>query len=122
MLPSVLVTAHRDENTCCYCHTWLATQDLTVDHVIPAAAGGPDLPENLHTACEPCNTSKACYWLPDLTWTAEEQRVGFPPAVIGRRSRPCPFTPPADVSVDDMASLCGKVRRRRVASSPTALH
>jgi hypothetical protein len=47
----------RDEFACRYCRrTDLA---LEVDHVVPVALGGADLPENLVAACEECNGGKS---------------------------------------------------------------
>lgn len=45
----------RDGGACVYC---TATNDLTVDHVIPRVLGGSNDPENLVTACRPCNSRK----------------------------------------------------------------
>lgn len=43
------------KNTCVYCP---ATEDLTLDHVVPLARGGVHSEENLVVACRPCNSSK----------------------------------------------------------------
>jgi hypothetical protein len=50
----------RDGYQCGYCGA-PGTDDaqLTVDHVVPRAAGGTDKPTNLLTACSPCNNGKA---------------------------------------------------------------
>lgn len=40
---------------CIYCG---ATQDLTLDHIVPIANGGPHCEENLVVACKRCNCSK----------------------------------------------------------------
>lgn len=45
----------RDEHCCVYCG---ATEDLTVDHVLPLSRGGTNDLGNLVTACRPCNSSK----------------------------------------------------------------
>lgn len=45
----------RDEHCCVYCG---ATEDLTVDHVLPISRGGTNDLSNLVTACRPCNSSK----------------------------------------------------------------
>lgn len=50
--PSVF---ERDKFKCVYCG---ASEDLTLDHVIPRSRGGSDEPENLATCCKPCNSSK----------------------------------------------------------------
>jgi len=46
----------RDNHRCQYCQT--VAPDLTVDHVIPRAAGGQDSWENLVAACRKCNHKK----------------------------------------------------------------
>lgn len=55
----------RDGNRCVYCGL---SADLTLDHVIPKSRGGSHEPENLVTACRPCNSSKGAR-------TPEEWRV-----------------------------------------------
>lgn len=49
----------RDNHTCRYCGASAPDVQLRVDHVIPNALGGRDDPENLVTACEPCNSGKS---------------------------------------------------------------
>lgn len=49
----------RDQFTCRYCGSKAPDVQLHVDHVVPAALGGPDTPENLVTACVDCNAGKA---------------------------------------------------------------
>jgi hypothetical protein len=48
----------RDNHTCRYCGATAPDAKLTVDHVTPTALGGTDTPDNLVTACEPCNSGK----------------------------------------------------------------
>ena len=48
----------RDDNTCQYCGGKAPDVRLTVDHVMPAALGGSDFPDNLVAACEDCNAGK----------------------------------------------------------------
>ena len=36
---------------------------LHVDHIVPRAAGGEDIAENLVTACVRCNVEKSCRML-----------------------------------------------------------
>jgi 5-methylcytosine-specific restriction endonuclease McrA len=48
----------RDGYTCAYCAERFVSKDLTFDHVIPAARGGPKSWENIVTACVPCNRRK----------------------------------------------------------------
>ena len=47
-------------NRCAYCHTLTAITGarLVIDHIIPAAAGGPTVRENLCLACHSCNEFK----------------------------------------------------------------
>lgn len=40
---------------CYWCGRRALWSALTIDHMIPLAAGGPDKPENAVLACEPCN-------------------------------------------------------------------
>lgn len=45
----------RDGNACVYCQS---EDDLTIDHRTPEMHGGDHSPENLQTACRPCNARK----------------------------------------------------------------
>lgn len=45
----------RDEYTCQECS---ATEDLSLDHIIPFSFGGPDTEENLRVLCRRCNSSR----------------------------------------------------------------
>lgn len=47
----------RDDYTCRYCRS--RENELTIDHVVPAALGGSDAPENLVACCKDCNTGKS---------------------------------------------------------------
>jgi 5-methylcytosine-specific restriction endonuclease McrA len=51
----------RDAFTCAICEVDFSQWpvQLTLDHWIPVALGGPALDENLRTVCRPCNTEKA---------------------------------------------------------------
>lgn len=49
----------RDLYTCQYCAETFATKDLTVDHVLPRAAGGKTSWTNCVAACLDCNAKKA---------------------------------------------------------------
>lgn len=49
----------RDNYTCRYCGARGNETPLTIDHVTPVALGGTDAPDNLVTACEPCNAGKS---------------------------------------------------------------
>lgn len=46
----------RDGHTCTYCGA--VDEPLHCDHIVPASRGGSSEPENLTTACKPCNLSK----------------------------------------------------------------
>lgn len=48
----------RDNHACRYCGAAAPDVKLTVDHVVPVALGGTDVPQNLVTACQPCNSGK----------------------------------------------------------------
>jgi hypothetical protein len=45
----------RDEYTCQRCS---ATENLSLDHIIPYSFGGPDTEENLRVLCRSCNSSR----------------------------------------------------------------
>lgn len=49
----------RDNYACRYCGASAPDVPLRVDHVTPVALGGTDTPDNLVTACEPCNSGKS---------------------------------------------------------------
>lgn len=49
----------RDNYTCRYCGASAPDARLEVDHVVPRALGGRDIPANLVTACERCNNGKS---------------------------------------------------------------
>jgi 5-methylcytosine-specific restriction endonuclease McrA len=51
--PELLAVIRRDP--CAYCGS---RYDVTLDHIVPLAAGGEHVPENLAAACRPCNASK----------------------------------------------------------------
>lgn len=63
---------------CAYCCT---SDFLSIDHLIPRAAGGDDRDHNLVRACRSCNSSKGKRDL--LTWMAA--RNCFPPLLLLRR-------------------------------------
>jgi 5-methylcytosine-specific restriction endonuclease McrA len=49
----------RDKFTCQYCGSKPGIGKLTLDHVVPQSKGGATSPDNLVTACKPCNNLKA---------------------------------------------------------------
>jgi 5-methylcytosine-specific restriction endonuclease McrA len=48
----------RDEFRCQYCGDRFATQNLSLDHVLPRCRGGNDSWENVVCACRKCNVTK----------------------------------------------------------------
>lgn len=46
---------NRDEHTCQTCG---ATENLTIDHIIPLAEGGTNDISNFQTLCQSCNSRK----------------------------------------------------------------
>ena len=49
----------RDRWSCQYCGEKVTPETATLDHVVPQHLKGPDTPENLKTACLPCNSIKS---------------------------------------------------------------
>lgn len=45
----------RDGGKCVKCS---ATEDLTIDHIVPVSKGGSDEDDNLRTLCRSCNSTK----------------------------------------------------------------
>lgn len=66
----------RDGNACRYCGGVAPDVQLTIDHVIPAALGGTDDPENLVAACRDCNSGKSAT-PPGATLTAGVSEDAF---------------------------------------------
>jgi 5-methylcytosine-specific restriction endonuclease McrA len=48
----------RDRNTCQYCGRKFATEDLSIDHLVPRSLGGQSTWTNCVVACLPCNARK----------------------------------------------------------------
>lgn len=48
----------RDNSTCYICNRVLLPKEVTLDHYLPLAAGGPHTAANLRVACKPCNSRK----------------------------------------------------------------
>lgn len=70
---------------CSYCTVPIVDlRYFWMDHVIPVARGGPDLPENLVPACRKCNGNKhdrlLCEWLirphTPVRWTPPDSEFG----------------------------------------------
>ena len=63
---------------CAYCGE---TERLSVDHLVPRLAGGPDDANNLIPACRPCNSSKGSSDV--MAWHVRKGR--FPRRAVVRR-------------------------------------
>lgn len=51
----------RDLRTCRYCEKYLSKdKEITIDHIVPFAKGGPTVLTNLVVACVECNKKKSC--------------------------------------------------------------
>lgn len=78
----------RDNHTCYYCGRSAPEVKLTIDHVVPEALGGRDVPENLRTACTDCNGGKSAT-PPDAAQVAQvaadADRWAAAQAVVGQR-------------------------------------
>lgn len=53
-----LLTRNQGGRYCAYCGRWCDDGELTLDHVVPLADGGPDTLENLVLCCLACNQRK----------------------------------------------------------------
>ena len=69
----------RDDHRCQYCGTRLPPAQLTFDHVVPAARGGPKDWNNIVTCCIPCNRRKGDL-LPEEAGLTLRRRPRRPPA------------------------------------------
>lgn len=56
---------NRDRHLCAYCGKVFSGGKLTRDHVLPQSKKGPDIWDNVVTACTRCNQRKADYLLGD---------------------------------------------------------
>lgn len=57
----------RDRNTCQYCGDVVASNELTLDHVVPRSRGGLSTWENLVACCHDCNRRKGNSLLSELS-------------------------------------------------------
>lgn len=64
----------RDQFTCQYCGAQSPNAALQIDHVVPAALGGSNDPENLVTACTQCNAGKGKSQADEATVAAVSER------------------------------------------------
>lgn len=89
----------RDRFTCQYCDTQLATSQLTYDHVVPRARGGPTTWENVVTACSKCNLRKGsrelCHCPDDLRLRTKPQQPTW-----GQLQQNARHFPPRDMHPD----------------------
>lgn len=86
-----LYIRQRDGRCCQYCGTTTG-RTFIIEHVIPAALGGPALPYNLVIACGSCNSYKGrAVWIPrnldsitadHPTW--RQQVLGYNPEISPR--------------------------------------
>lgn len=110
MIPPLRAYLCRDGQQCGYCfRRFEDPRALTVDHVIPGAAGGPSQAWNLLTCCHGCNNCKSDFWIEDLYWGREGRPYGFAPVVMGQ-PRPCPFSRPS-INPADITTINHKVRQ-----------
>ena len=87
----------RDRFTCQYCGDRVPAKELTLDHVVPRARGGPTRWTNVVAACRPCNHHKSDR-TPDearMPLRQSPQQPKFLPSnglQIHRRKMPEPWT------------------------------
>ena len=87
----------RDGFACIYCGAHPPAVLLHVDHITAVANGGTNSPDNLVTACEPCNLGKGATPLEAIPESLaakairvaemEEQVLGYQSVMEGRRQR-----------------------------------
>lgn len=69
---------------CWYCEREKAEEELTIDHIIPIAAGGNDAWTNLALACSSCNRKKGRRLSAEYLFRAlKVEGANVPPAVAG---------------------------------------
>lgn len=64
---------------CIYCGS---AENLSIDHLVPKVAGGPDIAENAVMACQSCNSSKGSKGL--YEWFGREHRNDLPRIAEGK--------------------------------------
>jgi hypothetical protein len=74
----------RDNHACRYCGAAAPGVKLHVDHVIPQALGGSDVPTNLVTACAECNAGKTSS-MPNAMPVADVEQEAFRQAAVLRK-------------------------------------
>lgn len=87
----------RDGFRCRYCGVTTASEELTVDHIIPVSKGGSDDLANLVTSCIPCNRGKSDRTLDEQPVAHDGRRTRLGPifgrSLMRRRARRLPATP-----------------------------
>lgn len=80
-----VIAAYR--NRCAYCHTLTAITGarLVIDHIIPEAAGGQTVWENLCVACHSCNEFKGSQVAADDPLTGERVSLFHPHQQLWRQ-------------------------------------
>lgn len=73
-----LAIFERDDNVCQYCDRAFPSQEMTIDHIIPLAAGGVDEVWNYVTCCAPCNGAKAATSIPTFAAMAGIELTDLP--------------------------------------------
>lgn len=48
----------QQDGLCWFCGTFVPKEQSTIDHLIPRAAGGTDIADNIVMSCKPCNSAK----------------------------------------------------------------
>ena len=73
------VKEHEEPDQCVYCG---ARGDLTVEHMLPRARNGPDIPENAVWVCGSCNSAKGSKRL--YEWYGLDKRNDLPRIAEGK--------------------------------------
>ena len=69
----------REVDSCIYCGSM---EQLTTDHILPRARGGPDMADNAVRVCKGCNSSKGSRRL--YEWYGLEERNDLPRVAEGK--------------------------------------
>jgi hypothetical protein len=73
------VREHELPDVCIYCGS---KEDLTVEHILPLARGGPDTADNAIRACKTCNSKKGAKRL--YEWKGLKERDNIPRIAEGK--------------------------------------
>ena len=79
----------RDGSQCQYCGEYVATRDMTVDHVVPRARGGANSWENCVLSCQKCNSRKGsrCWRDVGLNLLREPRRPEWSPCITIKKGQ-----------------------------------